>query len=74
MTEKYTYYVFQQAQRDQTLWTLALLALCLVAAWELLAFAPPHLARWLRPLYLAGGAVLYLAGLIIPYIATGGKP
>lgn len=74
MTEKYFYWLSQQAARDDTLWTLALLALSLVAAWELLRFAPPRLAAGLRPLYLAGGAVLFLAGLLIPYLATGGKP
>jgi len=72
MTDKYFYWLSSQAARDATLWKLALLALGLVAAWELLRYVPPGVARWLRPLYLAGGLALYLGGIALVYLKTGG--
>jgi hypothetical protein len=74
VTEKYYYWLARQAERDAMLWKLALIALALVLAWELLQLAPPRIAVMLRPLYLVGGVLLFAAGLIIPYISTGGKP
>lgn len=74
MTEKYYYWLTKQAERDAMLLQLALIAIALVAAWELLRLAPPGWAARLRPIYMVGGAILFLAGLIIPYISTGGQP
>lgn len=74
MTEKYYYWLARQAERDAMLWELALVACALVLAWELLHLAPPRAAAVLRPLYLTGGILLFAAGLIIPYISTGGQP
>lgn len=74
MTEKYYYWLARQAERDTMLWQLALIAFALVMAWELLQLIPPRAAAVLRPLYLAGGMLLFAAGLIIPYISTGGQP
>jgi len=72
MTIKYFYWLGQQQARDDTLWRLALIAIGLVAAWDLLRYVSPAWAARLRPLYLIGGILLFVAGMLIPFISTGG--
>jgi|GEM_PF-3563737 len=72
MTPRYFYWLAMQAERDAALSRLALIALGLVIAWEFLYLAPPALSKFLRPIYLFGGAILYLSGIGIVYVNRGG--
>jgi hypothetical protein len=77
MTWRYSYWLAIEASRNATLWNLALMAIALVMAWEMLYLLPPSKTKTviiLRQLYLVGGLLLFFGGLIISYFVTGGQP
>jgi len=58
--------------RDATLFKLALFAIGIVIAWELLRFLPPMLSARLRPLYMLGALVILFGTAVLIYF--GGQP
>lgn len=73
MTDKYARWLAMIAARDHTLALLAIIAIGLVAAWELLRVMPPFFAVRLRPLYLIGGLAVLWGSAIAVYIITRGQ-
>lgn len=67
MNEKYEAYLSVMQQRDTAMVSLAIMALAIIAAWELVPFVVPgeRARRTLRKLFLIGGPLLYAATLIV---------
>ncbi len=64
MNPRYIAWLDALAKRDQTLVTLAGLALALVSAWCLVEIIPAKIRPWVYRAYLVGGLVLYVVILI----------
>ncbi len=64
MNPHYLAWLEALANRDQTLVMLAGLAVALVAAWVWLVIIPVRIRRFLEPIYMVGGLMLYIVLLI----------
>lgn len=71
MTEKYLAYIQMLAIRDNALSTLAMMALGVVMAWEVVVTLPAPWPARLRSFYLAAGMGAYLLILIALYFFQG---
>jgi hypothetical protein len=70
MTPKFYAWLAHLANRDATLAKLALFAIGLVVAWELLRFMPPTWAARLRPLYMIGALVIFFGTAALIYFGA----
>lgn len=74
MTDRYLYWQQQLQQANDVMALFGAAAMALVGAWYLLSLTPPAVRMHLQRLYMIGGYVLFVFGLIIAWQLTGGKP
>ena len=70
MTPKFHAWLAHLANRDATLAKLALFAIGLVVAWELLRFVAPTWSARLRPLYMIGVLVIFFGTAALIYFGA----